>query len=49
MLKITERVKAVAGFIGIPNIESCLNMVSRPPVVEVAVVARASKMILKGS
>ena len=49
MLNITERVKTVSGFIGIPNMESCLNMVSRPPVVAVAVVAMSNRTICSGT
>ena len=49
MLQMTERVKTVSGSIGIPNMESCLNMVSRPPVVAVAVVAMSNRTICKGT
>ena len=47
MLSAIDRARTVVGFIGIPNMDFCLNMVSRPPVVDVAVVAEASKTILK--
>ena len=49
MLSAIDRARTVVGFMGIPNMEFCLNIVSRPPVVEVAVVASASKTILKGN
>ena len=49
MLSAIDRARTVVGFMGIPNIDFCLNMVSSPPVVEVVVVATNSKTILKGS
>ena len=49
MLHMTERVKTVSGSIGIPNMESCLNNVSRPPVVAVAVVAMSNRTICSGT
>ena len=49
MLNITEMVSMVSGSRGIPYIESCLNMVSSPPVVAVAVVAISSRTIWSGT
>ena len=49
ILKITERVIIVSGSIGIPNMESCLNNVSRPPVVAVDVVAMSNRTICSGT
>ena len=49
MLRAMDRARTVVGFMGIPNMDFCLNIVSRPPVVEVLVVATRSKTILKGS
>ena len=48
-LHATDIAKIVCGAIGIPNIESCLNKDSSPPVVGVVVVARSSRMICKGT
>ena len=42
-------VSMVSGSRGIPYMESCLNMVSSPPVVAVAVVAMSSKTIWRGT
>ena len=39
----------VSGSRGIPYMESCLNMVSSPPVVAVAVVAMSSRTIWRGT
>ena len=49
MLHAIERPRAVFGSIGIPNIESSLNIVSRPPVVAVVVVAKSRRMIWRGT
>ena len=49
MLSAIDKAKTVVGFMGIPNMDFCLNMVSRPPVVDVVVEATSSKTILKGS
>ena len=42
-------VSMVSGSRGIPYMESCLNMVSSPPVVAVAVVAMSSRTICRGT